>query len=137
MIKEWEAWWIKLVELNLCETLPLSIKPIELQPAKALRGCLGMRLVQQTRDLAIVRGIDLFGAPIGNILGNREFTYFAAAFVAALATTGPAVIWGGCGSKGAICCFTKSAARRLDSSSASLVAKTLTETITASPSSTQ
>src|SRR5262245_56767947 len=40
---------------------------------------------------------------------------------AALATTWPAVIWGGFGSKEAMRCFTKSAATRLDSSSASLV----------------
>jgi len=62
-----------------------------------------------------------------------EFAYF----FAAIATTLPAVTWGGFGSKEAMCCLTKSAAVRLDSSSASLVAKTLTEIITPFPASTQ
>src|SRR5215208_6502639 len=53
------------------------------------------------------------------------------------ATSSPAVICGGFGSRGARCCATKSPALQFDCSSASLCSKTLVETTTPSPASTQ
>src|SRR5215211_92018 len=57
--------------------------------------------------------------------------------VALYATTSPAVTWGGFGLKGPRSSATNSPARKVDCSSASLCSKTLVETITPSPASTQ
>src|SRR5918998_2060120 len=54
-----------------------------------------------------------------------------------VATTSPAVTWGGFGSKGLRCSATNSPALKVDCSSAALCSKTLVETITPSPASTQ
>ena len=66
-----------------------------------------------------------------------EMPGFVAYYFALYATTSPAVTWGGFGSKGARCSAMNPPALKVDCSSASLCSKTLVETITPSPASTQ
>src|SRR5215204_444678 len=59
------------------------------------------------------------------------------AYLPLYTTTSPAVTWGGFGLKEPRSSATNSPARKVDCSSASLCSKTLVETITPSPASTQ
>src|SRR5919107_3236213 len=61
----------------------------------------------------------------------------SAVWVDLCATSSPTVICGGFGSNEARCCAVNCPALQFDSSSASLCSKTLVETITPSPASTQ
>src|SRR3712207_1140082 len=69
--------------------------------------------------------------------GLRTLSVYLAYDVALYTPTSPAVTWGGFGSKGARCSCTNSPALKVDCSSASLCSKTLVDTITPSPASTQ